>query len=174
MGKLGGALSFFRLREQHVVGENHSEEPTATSPHGRAAHVWRVPLTNWQIVLIVLIVIGGRLTLDLGQRIVEGQQKVAQQRQLEAELVALMQERKQLEAAKAYYSSPAFVEDWAHDEGKMVRDGEVLVIPIYEQPAQPAPTLAAPPSTEQAVPPWHVWWTLFFDSPPPAGGSPRP
>lgn len=156
------------------MGENHSEEPAATPLHERTPRVWRLPLTNWQIILIVLIVIGGRLALDLGQRIVEGQQKVAQQRQLEAELAALMQERKQLEAAKAYYGSPAFVEAWAHNEGKMVRDGEVLVIPIYEHPAQPASVSATPLSAEQAVPPWHVWWMLFFDSPPPVSGSSHP
>mgnify|MGYP001057915003 CR=1 FL=1 len=156
------------------MGGNRSEESSAAPLPESVPRVRRMPLANWQVILIVLVVIGGRLAIDFSQRIIEGQQKVAQQRQLEAELEALVQERKQLEAAKAYYSSTAFVEAWAHDEGKMVRDGEVLVIPIYEQAAQSTPTPAVPPSASPPIAPWRVWWTLFFDSPPPSSEAPHP
>src|SRR5690349_13169145 len=103
--------------------------------------VRRLPLSNLQIILIALIVVGGRLAIDFSQRIIEGQQKIGDQQELEAEVQQLQDEEHQLEAEKAYYSSPLFVEAWAHDEGKMVRDGERLIVPVYED---------VPPTSQQA------------------------
>jgi cell division protein FtsB len=133
-----------------------------------------MPLSNWQIILVALLVVGGRLVLDFSQRIIEGQQKVSEQRQLEAELDALLQEHDDLEAAKLYYNSPAFIEAWAHNEGKMVRDGETLVVPLYAQTPRPPVTSAVEQQPEAHIPTWHVWWTLFFDSPPPFGQASQP
>ncbi|HOA22810.1 MAG TPA: septum formation initiator family protein [Aggregatilineales bacterium] len=130
----------------------------------------RMRLTNWQIILIALVIFGGRLVFDFSERIIDGQQKVDEQRRLEAEIEALLEEQRRLEAEKAYYSSPAYVEAWAHSEGKMVRDGEVLVVPLYERPT-PEPLVAiAPqqqPQSDQPFSSWRVWWSLFFDDPPP-------
>src|SRR5574341_503559 len=134
----------------------------------RPSRVRRVPLNNVQIILIALLVIGLRLVIDFSTRIIEGQNKVNDQHDLEDEINRLLADQRELEAEKAYYSSDTFIEEWAHSEGKMVRSGERLVIPIYEAP---------PPENQQAatqtsgqlpqVPAWHVWWSLFFDSPPP-------
>ena len=148
--------------------------PSSTPDSGDAkpARPRRLRLTNWQIILIALIIVGGRLVIDFSQRIVEGQQKVSDQRTLEAEIATLEQDHKQLEADKTYYGSEAYVEAWAHDQGKMVRDGEVLVVPLYSRPTPAAgatATEAAPESqrTQATIPAWRVWWTLFFDSQPP-------
>jgi cell division protein FtsB len=138
-------------------------QPASSSPRQR-----RLPLSNLQIILIALIIIGGRLAIDFSKRIIEGQDKVDEQRALEAEIAALEAERRQLEASKAYYSSPGFVEAWAHDEGKMVRDGERLVVPVYEDiPEAPPEQRVSAPAAEPAIPVWQVWWTLFFDTTPP-------
>ena len=143
------------------MAEQLPQEAPQPAPQERR----RIPLTNLQIILIALIVLGGRLALDFSQRIVEGQQKVAEQRQLETEIEALRAEQRALEAAKAYYSSEAFIEAWAHDEGKMVREGERLVIPVVEGST---PTIEpSAPQLNRPIPPWHVWWLLFFDTPPP-------
>jgi hypothetical protein len=102
---------------------------------------------------------------------VEGQTKINEQRDLEAEIDALEREQQRLEAEKAYYSSSAFVEAWAHSEGKMVRDGERIVVPLYQdyEEIQEQNTQQIPPGSEQelAIPAWQVWWTLFFDTAPP-------
>lgn len=122
----------------------------------------RSPLSSAQIILIVVAIVSVRLALDFGQRIVEGKQKIAEQRQLEAEIQALLAEQATLEALKTYYSSDAFVEAWAHNQGKMVHDGEVLVIPILL--GEPSPTPALLPESQVSLSPWQVWWLLFFDS----------
>nr|MBN1229654.1 hypothetical protein [Anaerolineae bacterium] len=126
----------------------------------------QIRLSNWQIILIALLVVGGRLILDFSQRIVEGQDKVDEQRLLEEALEQLRQEHQELEADKAYYGSSYFIEAWAHDEGKMVRDGEILVVPIYEQ-APEIPVAETSETQAVSVRPWQIWWSLFFDSPPP-------
>src|SRR5687767_9733821 len=142
------------------------ERPTSTS--SRTPRPRRILLSNLQIILVVLTVIGLRLMIDFSQRIVEGQQKVAEQRALEAEIDALLEEQQELEAAKTYYSSAFFIEVWAHNEGKMVRDGERLVIPIYENAAESPGQGAAEHENSTPIPTWQVWWTLFFDGPPPS------
>jgi len=143
-----------------------SEPSSPTARRGTARWWQRMPLSNLQIMLILLIIVGGRLVIDFSQRIVEGQQKVAEQRRLEARIATLEKDRQQFEADKAYYSSPTYIEAWAHDEGKMVRDGEKLVVPVYQGKPQPSKTLTiTPPATP--LPDWAVWWTLFVDGPPP-------
>ena len=123
-------------------------------------------LNNWQILLVALLVVGGRLVLDFSQRIVEGQQMIAEQRALEADITALLLEQKALEAERHYYSSPMFIETWTHTEGKMVREGERLVVPVYER-AEPPPTELVSQQAGQPSPDWYIWWTLFFDDAPP-------
>ncbi|HEC21567.1 MAG TPA: hypothetical protein ENI95_01475 [Chloroflexi bacterium] len=152
-------------------------QPTQPSPSDsgagekrpRGLRSRRLPLSNAQIILLALLMVGGRLIIDFSQRIVEGQQKLAEERQLEAEIEALLEEQQALEEAKSYYSSPAFVEDWAHDQGKMVREGETLVIPLYEWPEEQLAVTPAPPEESPPLPSWLIWWTLFFDNPPSFG-----
>jgi cell division protein FtsB len=149
-----------------------AEQPQPKQPPkaSRGARARRMRLSNWQIILIALIVVGGRLVIDFSQRIVEGQQKLAEQRALEDEIDALLDEQKALEAAKAYYGSSAYVEAWAHDEGKMVREGEMLVIPLYDRPEPVSPPPASDQSAQANLSPWRVWWTLFFNGEPPFSG----
>jgi cell division protein FtsB len=142
---------------------------SATPPAPRIARRGR--LTNMQIILIVVIVIGMRLALDFGRRIAEGQRVTADQRTLETEIQALRDEQATLEANVAYHSSDAFVEDWAHDQGKMVLEGEVLVVPIPEGEALPSEAMR--PQVAESLSKWQVWRSLFFDSPSPSGGNAR-
>ncbi len=152
--------------------EGQSPPQTPQQPARRSITRWwqRLPLSNLQILLILLLIVGGRLIIDFSQRIIDGQQKVAAQQVLEAKIADLQGEREQLEADKTYYSSPTYIETWAHGEGKMVRDGEKLVIPLYQGKPQPRNAVAVKPSTEP-LPKWAIWWTLFFDSPPPVSSS---
>ena len=155
-----------------MTQELPSEQSALAPERGR----WRFSLNNLQIILIALVVVGGRLVIDFSQRIVEGQQKTDEQSLIESEIEALLLEREELEAAKTYYSSEAFIEVWAHDEGKMVRDGEVLVVPLYTGNPLPQAQLDAPsavgPTPSQTVNPWRVWWGMFFDVSPPADSVP--
>jgi len=150
------------------------QPPPEPIPRRERSRLPRIRLSNWQIILIALVIVGGRLVFDFSNRIIEGQEKVDEQRELELEIQRLREEQRQLEAAKAYYSSPAYVEAWAHSEGKMVREGERLVVPMYEGTPVPAAIPAEPPPAPvqvEAPDPWAIWWSLFFDSAPPSAAS---
>ncbi len=158
------------MAEEQMQQQN--TEPSLLQRRRFGVRRLRVPLSNTQIVLIILLLAGGRLIYDFSQRVVEGQNMVEQQRSLEADLLALKQENFELRAAKIYYDSDAYVETWAHDDGKMVRDGEVLIVPLYQQPA--SQTFTPPQNSNnierlstQSIPTWQVWWLLFFDAPSP-------
>ena len=159
-----------------IVMAASAEPPASPDPDvtaGRVPRLRPLPLSNRQIIALVFLIVGFRLLIDFGQRIVEGQQKVAQQRALEAEISALKEEQRALEAAKAYYSSPSYIEAWAHSEGKMVREGERLVIPLYDEPPPAGGPTAVDVQEAAPMPVWQVWWSLFFDTSPPFNQLPR-
>jgi cell division protein FtsB len=135
----------------------------------------RLSLSNLQIILVLLLVLGGRLAIDFYNRIIEGQAKVNQQQKLEQEIQQLQSEQQTLEGQKTYFNSPAYIQAWAHSDGKMVLPGEKIVIPLYKgQPRPKQPILPQAPA--QPLPNWATWWSLFFDAPPPAlpATSPSP
>lgn len=133
----------------------------------------RFRLSNGQILLIVLIVLGIQMVVGFSQRIVEGQRKYEELSRIQADVALLEAERRQLETEKTYYSSSAYINNWAHAEGKMIQQGEVLVIPLYDPDALPEegelPVFSdsGVEADEPAYPPFHYWWALFFASAPP-------
>lgn len=129
-------------------------------------------ISSVQIVFALLLSIGLLLVINFSGRIARGQQMEAERQRLQATIDVLEREKLELLRARDYAASDAAVEEWAHREAKMVRDGEVLVIPIPGNLA--VPTAAPPPLVyvptpvpEPAIPNWHLWWNLFFDGEPP-------
>ena len=121
--------------------------------------------TTIQVVLLVIFAIGLPLAIDFRRRIEQGQSVTADRRELEADIEALMARQDELEAERAYVASDTFVEAWAHEQGKMMREGERLVIPIPQ--GEPVVEQPAQRSAAEPLPNWHVWWSLFFDGAPP-------
>jgi hypothetical protein len=126
-----------------------------------------------QIVFAAILSIGLLLVINFSGRIARGQQMDNERRRLQATIYVLQQQKIDLLKQRDYAASDAAVEHWAHTEGKLVREGEVLVIPIPSHsseptPVPPAPVLAASvPQGPQEAPRWHLWWNLFFDGKPP-------
>jgi cell division protein FtsB len=123
-------------------------------------------ISSMQFVFVVILAIGLLLALNLSGRIAAGQRIQADRQRLEREIAALEATQAALREESQWVQNPAFVERWARSEGKMVRPGEVLVVPV---PAGEAPTPTPLASEEEAeeIVTWRVWWNLFFDSPPP-------
>ena len=145
------------------------ENRPAPAPRRRSIReLWgRLSLSNLQIILVLLLVLGGRLVIDFYNRIIEGQDKIAQQEKLEQDIQQLQSEQQKLEEQKTYFNSPAYIQAWAHSDGKMVLPGEKIVVPLYKgQPRAKQPVLPEAPA--QPLPNWVTWWSLFFDDPPPA------
>jgi cell division protein FtsB len=137
-------------------------------PHRRN----RQQISSLQIVFAAILSIGLLLVINFSGRIARGQQTEAEHERLQATITVLEQQQVSLLKERDYAASDAAVEHWAHTEGKMIREGEVLVIPIpagdVEPTAMPpAPILVATPAPEPEPPKWHLWWNLFFDGQPP-------
>ena len=71
----------------------------------------------------------------------------------------------------SYVKSDAYVEYWARDEGKMIRDGEVLILPkssgMQSSSGRPSVPLVEFQTTAPEPENWQLWWALFFDGEPP-------
>jgi len=146
-----------------------SKSSTATE---RTRRNRRQRITGTQVVFVAILAIGLLLTINFSARITRGRAYRDLKIQVEGTINALQNENIQLRQELEYAQSDAAVEEWAHREAKMVRPGEVLVIPVpgFVLPTPtPRPTPRPLPAEPEApdVPPADLWWSLFFDSDPP-------
>jgi cell division protein FtsB len=128
-------------------------------------------LSGLQVMFAAILAIGLLLAINFSTRIAAGQPLQDTYDRVQSEIQRLKQEQAALIAERDYVQSDAFVEQWARSEGKMIRPGEVLVIPVPAGPgvaSTPVPVNQVPVQTTPPEPdPWVLWWSLFFDSPPP-------
>jgi cell division protein FtsB len=111
--------------------------------------------------LFVILVLGSAILGDLNQR-------MADARGLENDLEYLQAKSEQLDDELLYLDeqievvdSDDFIDDWAHEEGKMVKDNEVLVIFV---PTEIDEELDGPiaASDTNAANELDVWLELIF------------
>jgi hypothetical protein len=116
---------------------------------------WKHVLTGIGLVLVVVLVI------DLNQRLDTLNQQSAQLAAVRAEGTQVMKTQVALMTQVAYAGSDAAVEQWAYEDGRWVRQGESLVVPMPGGGVAPTPT--PPPVTATPEPQnWQVWLELFF------------
>ncbi len=131
-------------------------------------------VTGVQLMLGMGLAIGLIFALNFSSRISLDRSLAQIHRQFSDEIDQLLAQQEALNAELNYVKSDVYVEFWARDEGKMIREGEVLIFP------QSLGAAAAPPQStvelvafETTVPQpqnWEIWWALFFDGPPPGIG----
>ena len=119
-----------------------------------------------------ILAIGLLLAINFSSRITAGQPLQEAYNQAVTEVYQLKSEQTDLIKERDFVQSDAFVESWARDNGKMVRPGEVLVVPVPSTKSLATPdanqTQSVPvETTPRQAAPWSVWWALFFDVPPP-------
>lgn len=124
----------------------------------------RPPLTLMQLVALVGILAALLVVLDFNQRLVAAQRLRDAADRAAADVAVLETEQASLQTQVAYATTDASVIEWAHEQGKSVQPGEVLVVPVLPTPPPTtAPQAAAAPTS---IPNWQLWWNLFFDSAP--------
>jgi hypothetical protein len=130
-------------------------------------------ISGVQVMFAAILSIGLILAINFGARITASQPLQEAYHRARNEINALTEQQATLTALRDYVRSDAYVERWAREDGKMIREGEVLVIPVPSGSSlepTPAPQVridevqTAPDAPET----WTVWWQLFFDSPPPS------
>jgi hypothetical protein len=111
---------------------------------------------------IVMILIAGLLIVgDLNRRMADARRLERDAEILEGQVAAKSTERADLMTRVAAATSEKAIAEWAHADAKLVREGEVLVVPL----APPDEDLLAE-GVEQDFPEvpskFQVWWALLF------------
>jgi hypothetical protein len=101
------------------------------------------------------------LVMDLNTRLNELSRLSTQRNEAETVVANLQQTVDVLNTQIGYATSEAAVEDWAYQEGHMVRSGENLIIPLEPSGATEAPLVVATVQPTQ-VTNWSIWKALFL------------
>ncbi len=121
----------------------------------------KLPLDGKKIILIAAAVVLFFLVMDLNSRLNE-LSRLSVQRDKASTVVSVLESTLQvLETQVAYATSEGAVEDWAYNEGHMVRPGEKLIIPLSPPGTTPMPILVPTP-TVMPVENWEIWMALIF------------
>ncbi len=124
-----------------------------------------------QILIAVILTLGLLLSLNFSSRIQLDRELQTIHAEVLAEIANLEIEKQALGEELKYVKSDAYVEYWARDDGKMIREGEVLIVPqgYRASDVEPAADLQLVEfvTTEAQPDNWELWWALFFDGEPP-------
>ncbi len=117
----------------------------------------------------VLVIIGVALLLlllaNFNARVAELNRLRRTHQQVSTQLVSLQETQMVLQTQVAYATSEAAVLEHAYQEDRMVRPGDVLVVPLAPPASTPMPTPFVVTASRQRAP-WEYWFALFFDESP--------
>ncbi|MCA9912382.1 MAG: septum formation initiator family protein, partial [Anaerolineae bacterium] len=134
------------------MSQNNAGQPPSQAPH-RPRSSRR--LSSSQVTFAVILTVGLMLAIQFSSQI-SGERDLNRIRNtIEDEIALLRQEQTQLIDQLAYVESDAYVEDWARSEGRMVREGEVLVVAVAAENS--ANTVQ---SSQPVIPPEELQTTL--------------
>jgi cell division protein FtsB len=114
-----------------------------------------------RIIVVAGLVLLFFLMVDLNTRLNDLYRLTRERDSMRTEIANLTATAVGLETQIAYATSDAAVEQWAREEGMLVRPGDQLIVPIAPADATPVPVVALQ-ATQPAMKNWQVWWALFF------------
>ena len=119
---------------------------------------------GWKYALVVIgLVVLTLLVMDFNNRMA-GLRRLGDKREdVVIEATDLMHTQVYLETQIAYATSEAAVNEWAYEEGHMVREGENLVIPL-EYPGFTPKVTIIPTATPEPESNLQIWFSLFLES----------
>ena len=119
---------------------------------------------GWKYALLVIgLVVLTLLVMDFNNRMAELRRLSDKKEDVAIEATELMHTQLYLETQIAYATSEAAVNEWAYEEGHMVREGENLVIPL-EYPGFTPEVTFVPTATPEAETNFQIWFSLFLES----------
>ncbi len=121
----------------------------------------KFPFDLKKVGFVVAAIVLFFLVMDLNNRLSELSRLSAQRDDAQQVVDDLELTLSILNTQIAYSTSEGAVEQWAYEEGHMVREGENLVIPLQPAGATQAP-LVVQTATPQPISNWDVWLALFL------------
>jgi cell division protein FtsB len=120
----------------------------------------RIQFDFKKVGFVVTAIVLFFLVMDLNNRLNELSRLTSQRNDAEVVVTSLQQTVVVLKTQIGYATSEAAVENWAYEEGHMVRSGENLIIPVEPAGATQAPLVVTTPETT-TVSNWSIWEALF-------------
>jgi cell division protein FtsB len=118
--------------------------------------------TRIPMIWILAIVVLGILVLgDLNRRMADARRLEQDTLILQTEVAAMATERVDLLTRVAEATSENVVAAWAREDAKMVRPGEVLVVPVGPPGATPVPG-ELPTDQDEDISNFEIWLALLF------------
>ncbi len=102
------------------------------------------------------------LLSDFNTRVAELNRLRREHEQVATQLSGMQGTQTALQTQVAYATSDAAVLEHSYEEYRMVRPGDVLVVPVAPGESTPSPALPVPTETASHAP-WEYWFALFFE-----------
>ncbi|HLF90597.1 MAG TPA: hypothetical protein VI451_16745 [Anaerolineales bacterium] len=117
-----------------------------------------------QILVGALIVIIILLMAEFNNRMSELDRLSEQRDRAAVQITSLMKTQAVLQTQITHATSVAAVEEWAYEDGRLVRPGDKPVVPLPEGgEVSPTPISISPGNKPVLIKNWEVWYALFFD-----------
>ena len=119
---------------------------------------------GWKYALLVIgLVVLTLLVMDFNNRMAELRRLSDKREDVAIEATDLMYTQVYLETQIAYATSEGAVNEWAYEEGHLVREGENLVIPL-EYPGFTPEVTIIPTPTPIPESNLQIWFSLFLET----------
>lgn len=119
-------------------------------------------LTDKRFYVIIAVLVLVVLLMNFNQRMVLLSKLRGQEKVLVEKYANLQATQSALETQIAYANSDAAVEEWAREEGSMVKSGDVPIVLLPGSSESLQPTATPTPEVVDRVEQWEIWWELFF------------
>jgi cell division protein FtsB len=118
-------------------------------------------IPGWRyLVLLAGLALLAWLVIEFNSRMTELNRLTADRQEIQARFNEVAGTKAALETQVAYAASDKAVEDWAYEQGHMIRPGDVPVIPLQSTVTAPVPT-PRPTATVSEMSNWESWVALF-------------
>jgi len=114
-----------------------------------------------RVILLIVFVVAIIMFMDFNARIGDIFRKNAIRNEIHDQVYQLELTKQALITQIAYATSEVAVEEWAREEGHMLLQGDIPIVPLVEPNLTPTREVAPTP-TRSSVQNWQVWQALFF------------
>jgi hypothetical protein len=162
----GSAICFYVVWKLHIDLRRISQTYLREIPRCGNMEFMKRWLPDWRYgLLVVVLALLTLMVMDFNSRMAEWRRLTVRKEEVALQATQLAYTQASLETQIAYVTSPAGVRKWGYEQGKLVEEGDILIVPLPEGESTPAPT-PAPTLAPQVVSNWQLWLSLFVDPSP--------
>jgi hypothetical protein len=117
-----------------------------------------------QFVALIVVTIALSLVVDFGRKVALYRHLQLEEARLDQGIAYEKARHDYLGWLRGYVQTVNFVDDWARREWKLVKPGEISVVPNLPEAPMVSQTRLQAEGYPRGGSHWQEWWNLFFDS----------